>query len=146
MGVPPPDKETASTAPAGERLIHEILRRNPALADRLRRGSQGAAIRAFCLECTGGERAEVARCTALDCPLFDFRLTGRWLRRPKLTAEQSAKLAAQLRPAAKFEPENASEAPDPEGLAPGAPDAASDRVSCAAEVCADSHSSSAVRR
>lgn len=32
-----------------------------------------AAIRAFCRECCGWQRAEVARCTALACPLYVYR-------------------------------------------------------------------------
>ena len=35
--------------------------------------SRRSAIRAFCLECTGWQRAEVARCMALACPLFSYR-------------------------------------------------------------------------
>lgn len=36
-------------------------------------GSPRQAIKAFCLECTGWDRAEVTRCTAKACPLFEFR-------------------------------------------------------------------------
>jgi len=32
------------------------------------------AIRAHCLECSGGERAEVAACEVRDCKLWAFRL------------------------------------------------------------------------
>ncbi len=35
--------------------------------------SRKAAIRAFCLECIGYEAAEVNRCTAPTCPLYEFR-------------------------------------------------------------------------
>ncbi len=38
--------------------------------------SRKAAIRAFCLECTGWSEAEVRLCTATACPLYEFRLTG----------------------------------------------------------------------
>jgi hypothetical protein len=31
------------------------------------------AIKAWCLECSGGSRAEVRKCEATDCPLFPFR-------------------------------------------------------------------------
>ncbi len=31
------------------------------------------AIKAFCMECTGGQRHEVTLCTALACPLFSYR-------------------------------------------------------------------------
>lgn len=35
--------------------------------------SRKAAIRAFCLECVGYEAAEVNRCTAPACPLYEYR-------------------------------------------------------------------------
>lgn len=35
--------------------------------------SRKAAIRAFCLECVGYESAEVNRCTATACPLYEYR-------------------------------------------------------------------------
>ena len=39
--------------------------------------SQSAAIRSFCLECTGYEAEEVKLCTDPGCPLFEYRLNGR---------------------------------------------------------------------
>ena len=39
------------------------------------------AIRAFCLECVGFQKAEVKDCMGMDCPLYKFRygrnMTGR---------------------------------------------------------------------
>lgn len=35
--------------------------------------SPRAAIKAFCAECCGWQRGEVARCTALACPLYPYR-------------------------------------------------------------------------
>jgi len=35
--------------------------------------SPKAGIKAFCNECCGWQRAEVARCTALACPLYAYR-------------------------------------------------------------------------
>jgi hypothetical protein len=35
--------------------------------------SPKSAIKAFCLECVGWQRAEVARCTDLACPLWAYR-------------------------------------------------------------------------
>lgn len=32
------------------------------------------AIKAKCLDCSGGIRAEVRRCSATNCPLWTFRL------------------------------------------------------------------------
>ena len=37
------------------------------------RASPRAAIKAFCLECVGWQRAEVTRCTAPACPLWSYR-------------------------------------------------------------------------
>lgn len=38
--------------------------------------SRKAAIRAFCLACVGWQPKEVRNCTALTCPLYEFRLRG----------------------------------------------------------------------
>lgn len=35
--------------------------------------SPAAGIKAFCMECVGWDRAEVAACTALACPLWSYR-------------------------------------------------------------------------
>jgi len=35
--------------------------------------SPAAGIRAHCLECVGWQRREVARCTAVACPLWPYR-------------------------------------------------------------------------
>ena len=35
--------------------------------------SPKSAIKAFCLECVGWQRADVRRCTALACPLYAYR-------------------------------------------------------------------------
>jgi len=35
--------------------------------------SPAAGIKAFCNECVGWQRVEVARCTALACPLWSYR-------------------------------------------------------------------------
>jgi hypothetical protein len=43
--------------------------------------SLAAAVKAFCLECVGWDRQEVARCTALACPLYPYRPFGRERRR-----------------------------------------------------------------
>jgi hypothetical protein len=32
------------------------------------------AIRSFCIECMGGSKAEIERCTAPKCPLYPWRL------------------------------------------------------------------------
>ena len=38
--------------------------------------SRKTAIRAFCLECVSWSPAEVAKCTALACPLHEYRMRG----------------------------------------------------------------------
>lgn len=38
--------------------------------------SRKCAIRTFCLECVGWNRAEVSRCSDLGCPLWAFRERG----------------------------------------------------------------------
>jgi hypothetical protein len=38
--------------------------------------SRKAAIRAFCLQCTGWSASEVQRCTSTSCPLFPYRVKG----------------------------------------------------------------------
>jgi hypothetical protein len=37
------------------------------------KASPRVAIKAFCLECVGWNRPEVARCTATACPLWMYR-------------------------------------------------------------------------
>ena len=37
------------------------------------KASPRAAIKAFCLECIGFERAEIAKCTGWGCPLWMYR-------------------------------------------------------------------------
>ncbi len=36
--------------------------------------TRGQAIRAKCLDCCCGQHGEVRRCTAMNCPLWRFRL------------------------------------------------------------------------
>lgn len=38
------------------------------------RMTRGKAIRAKCLDCCCGQQGEVRRCTAVNCPLWRFRL------------------------------------------------------------------------
>lgn len=40
------------------------------------KGSRKSAIRFFCLECMGWSPAEVKRCTAPDCALYRYRISG----------------------------------------------------------------------
>ena len=36
------------------------------------------AIRLRCLDCVGGQQAEVKRCTSLYCPIWAYRMAGPW--------------------------------------------------------------------
>ena len=45
--------------------------------------SPKAAIKAFCLECVGWQREEVARCTSPACPLYGYRPFQRRGRTPR---------------------------------------------------------------
>ena len=36
--------------------------------------TRGKAIRLKCLDCCGGNHAEVRRCTAISCPLWRYRM------------------------------------------------------------------------
>ena len=56
------------------RLIEMLRQRNPGMAKRADSGSRAAAIRLFCLQCYGGNRAEVRRCTEYTCPLWPYRM------------------------------------------------------------------------
>ena len=35
--------------------------------------TRAKAIRAKCIDCMGGDKSEVRKCTAVKCPLFPFR-------------------------------------------------------------------------
>lgn len=39
-----------------------------------KRLTRGQAIRAKCLDCCGGQSAEVRKCPAQDCPLWLYRM------------------------------------------------------------------------
>lgn len=55
------------------------------------------AIRAKCLDCCAGEKAEVKLCPSADCPLYPFRFGKNPFRTPrKLTNEQKALCLANL--------------------------------------------------
>jgi hypothetical protein len=52
------------------------------------------AIRANCIECSGGSVSEVAQCVMPDCPLYPFRF-GRNPYRKKRTLSEAQKAAAR---------------------------------------------------
>jgi hypothetical protein len=60
------------------------------------------AIRAFCLECSGGSTAEVKSCPRSVCPLFPFRFgKNPYRQRREMTEEEKRVLADRLREARK---------------------------------------------
>lgn len=40
----------------------------------MKRLTRGQAIRMKCVDCCGGIRAEVRKCTATECPLWPYRM------------------------------------------------------------------------
>ena len=54
----------------------EIPSKYEGLRERAKTGSRKAAIRLFCLHCTGWSATEVRLCTARECPLFRYRERG----------------------------------------------------------------------
>lgn len=56
------------------------------------------AIRAKCLDCSGGSSTEVKVCPIKDCPLHPYRLGKSPNRTPRvLTEEQKAKLSERMK-------------------------------------------------
>jgi len=73
------------------------------------------AIRAKCLDCSGGSRSEVADCLVRDCALYAFRLGINPWRLPvsERRREAARKAAARLRNAGTIPaPSETSERPD----------------------------------
>jgi hypothetical protein len=58
------------------------------------------AIKQFCYECSGENRAEVKRCSSTDCPLKPFR-TGKnpFLKKREMTPEQKEQARQRLQKA-----------------------------------------------
>ena len=60
------------------------------------------AIRAFCLECSGGSTSEVKCCPVEKCPLYPFRFgKNPYRQRREMTEEEKRVLADRLREARK---------------------------------------------
>lgn len=60
------------------------------------------AIRAFCLECSGGSTYEVKWCPREVCPLYPFRMgKNPYRQRREITEEEKQALADRLREAKK---------------------------------------------
>ena len=54
------------------------------------------AIRAYCIECSGGSHHEVRLCTVNHCELYKYRMGKDPNRKQNLTDEQRAERAARL--------------------------------------------------
>lgn len=55
------------------------------------------AIRAKCIECSGGNRSEADRCQIKDCPLYTYRHGRNPNRKPRvMTEEQREKMRVNL--------------------------------------------------
>jgi hypothetical protein len=67
----------------------------------LRPRSTLAVIRAKCLDCCAGNKAEVRRCAMIDCPAWAYRMGSNPFRHRRLTPEQRAEQARRLRDAVK---------------------------------------------
>ena len=56
------------------------------------------AVRAKCIDCSGGSIHEVKKCAIPECPLYPFRLGKSPFRKPrKLTDQQRREIAERLR-------------------------------------------------
>ena len=55
------------------------------------------AIKEFCMECCGWERSAVKSCSALQCPLFEFRFGKNPYNKRTLTDEQRQELAERAK-------------------------------------------------
>ena len=55
------------------------------------------AIRAKCIECSGGNRSEADRCQIKDCPLYAYRHGKNLNRKPRvMTEEQRERMRGNL--------------------------------------------------
>lgn len=59
------------------------------------------AIKQFCYECSGENRAEVKRCSSVDCPLKPFRFGKNPFNKREMTEEQIQVLRDRLSEARK---------------------------------------------
>ena len=97
------------TPSAYGRLIFELRAKYHGLDKRLTNGDKAAAIRLFCLECMGGSQLEVTNCTAPPCPLYEFRLTGRWVGRAKRSPRGFARASIDPTPYEQFGDQDGAE-------------------------------------
>jgi len=73
----PPSGGTSNVESSRERRLASVPPKYRRLFRRAwGRQSRKAALRGFCLMCVDYNRAEVERCTAPACPLWEYRLRG----------------------------------------------------------------------
>lgn len=62
-------------------------------------------IRAFCAHCMGGNVLEVSKCTAPNCPLFDWRFgKNPYRKKVELSDEQREKIARRFERVRRLKP------------------------------------------
>ena len=58
------------------------------------------AVRAYCIDCSGGNMAEVRKCTVTRCELYPFRMgKNPWRAKRELTDEQRKQMGERLKAA-----------------------------------------------
>lgn len=57
--------------------------------------SPGRAIRAKCIDCSGGSTEEVKKCTVKDCPLYAFRFGKNPYRTPRILTDEQKAIATE---------------------------------------------------
>ena len=67
----------------------------PVVEDEKKGMTVGQAIRAKCLDCSGGSYAEVARCHLEHCPLHPFRFGKNPYRKPRVMSDAQKEALAK---------------------------------------------------
>jgi hypothetical protein len=78
-----------------------------------KRISRGDAIKAKCLDCMGGNHAEVRRCQSGNCALWPLRFGDPWREAREMTEDQRQAGAARLRRARESRSAPQPSAPEP---------------------------------
>jgi hypothetical protein len=68
--------------------------------------SPGKAIRAKCIDCSGGSSEEVRVCTVKKCPLYPFRFGKNPFRTVRVMSEEQRAAARERLAKARKDPEN----------------------------------------
>lgn len=94
-GTLPKEQVAPLDPPPYLRLITQLRITHPGLDKGSRRRAR-PAVRLYCLECTGGSRADTAACTVVLCPLYPHR-EGKAVNKRHTTPEQAAAAAARFK-------------------------------------------------